>query len=177
LRITNINSQQLDKTTRPVLHYFYLKAFQSQRLDINTQLTTNNSTTSVTMRSFQNVIVLLFALIAFAFAAQEPESYDATVYVTSTIFRVNTVTMSGPSSSGAVANQTSTIRAPTSGVPTSIAPTYVAPTATYGTNSTSVKPTGSATKSASPEFTGAASSLNANALVVALVAGVGYLVL
>ena len=121
------------------------------------------------MRSFQAVIVFLFALVASVFAA-ETESYDATVYITSTVYRVNTVTMSG-SPSGSVANQTSTISAPS----------YAAPsvTASYGTNGTgAVKPTGSATKSASPsEFTGAASSLNANALVVALAAGVGYLVL
>ncbi|KAJ4313757.1 hypothetical protein N0V94_006773 [Neodidymelliopsis sp. IMI 364377] len=122
------------------------------------------------MRSFQNVIVFLFALVACVFAANEPESYDATVYITSTVYRVNTVTMSGsPSSySGVVANQTSTISAPS----------YVAPTASYGTNGTVVvKPTGSASGPATPEFTGAASSLNANAFVVALAAGVGYLVL
>lgn len=126
------------------------------------------------MRSFQNVIVFLFALVACVFAAQESESYDATVYLTSTVYRVNTVTMSGSPSSGAVANQTSTIHAPSA--------TYVAPTGSYpivGTNATSIKPTGtgSATKPSMPEFTGAASSLNVNAFVVALAAGVGYLVL
>ncbi|KAF2623575.1 hypothetical protein BU25DRAFT_349838 [Macroventuria anomochaeta] len=117
------------------------------------------------MRSFQAVIVFLFALAASVFAA-ETESYDATVYLTSTIYRVNTVTLSG-SPSGAVANQTSTISA------------YAAPSVTgsYGTNGTAIKPTGSATKPLTPEFTGAASSLNANALVVALAAGIGYLVL
>lgn len=120
------------------------------------------------MRSFQTIFVFLFALVASVFAA-ESESYDTTVYVTSTLFRVNTVTMSGPAPSSPVANQTSTISA--SG--------YAAPSVTgsYGTNGTVIKPTGSATKPSTPEFTGAASSLNANAFVVALAAGVGYLVL
>lgn len=122
------------------------------------------------MRSFQNVIVFLFALVACVFAAQDTESYDATVYLTSTVYRVNTVTMSG-TPSGTVANTTSTIHA------ASASATYVAPTAVYGTNSTSIKPTGSATKPAAPEFTGAASSLRASTLVAALAAGVGYLVL
>jgi hypothetical protein len=120
------------------------------------------------MRSFQTVIVFLFALVASVFAA-ETESYDATVYITSTVYRVNTVTMSG-SSSGYAANQTSTISAPS----------YAAPSVTgsYATgNATVIKPTGSATMPSTPEFTGAASSLNANALVVALVAGASYLVL
>lgn len=119
------------------------------------------------MRSFQAVIVFLFALVASVFAA-ESESYDATVYITSTVYRVNTVTMSG-SPSGYVANQTSTISAPS----------YAAPSVTgsYGTNGTVIKPTGSVTKPSTPEFTGAASSLNANVLVVALAAGVSYLVL
>ncbi|KAF2995405.1 hypothetical protein E8E13_004862 [Curvularia kusanoi] len=122
------------------------------------------------MRSFQAVVVFLFALVAGVFAA-ETESYDATVYITSTVYRVNTVTMSG-SAPSSVANSTSTISA-------SI-PTYAAPSVTgsYGTNGTVIKPTGSATKSAStPEFTGAASSLNAPALAAMFAAGVGYLVL
>ncbi|KAJ4334882.1 hypothetical protein N0V95_009050 [Ascochyta clinopodiicola] len=125
------------------------------------------------MRSFQNIVVFLFALVACVFAAQDTESYDATVYLTSTVYRVNTVTLSG-SPSSAVANQTSTIHAPSA----SASATFVAP-GSYGTNGTSVKPTGSATKptSTSVEFTGAASSLHANALVVVLAAGVGYLVL
>jgi hypothetical protein len=118
------------------------------------------------MRSFQTVFVFLFALVASVFAV---ESYDTTVYVTSTLFRVNTVTMSGAAPSSPVANQTSTISA--SG--------YAAPSVTgsYGINGTVIKPTGSVTKPSTPEFTGAASSLNANAFVVALAAGVGYLVL
>ncbi|KAJ4992456.1 hypothetical protein SVAN01_02165 [Stagonosporopsis vannaccii] len=119
------------------------------------------------MRSFQAVIVFLFALVASVFAA-ETESYDATVYITSTVYRVNTVTMSGSAPSGA-ANSTSTISAPS----------YAAPSVTgsYGGNGTTVKPTGSVTNPSTPEFTGAASSLNAPALVAALAAGVGYLVL
>ncbi|KAH6629269.1 hypothetical protein C7974DRAFT_413078 [Boeremia exigua] len=124
------------------------------------------------MRSFQAVIVFLFALVAGVFAA-ETESYDATVYITSTVYRVNTVTMSGSAPSSA-ANSTTTITAPS----------YAAPSVTsaYGTgNSTGtgaiIKPTGNATTPATPEFTGAASSLNAPALVAALAAGLGFLVL
>ena len=120
------------------------------------------------MRSFQAIVVFLFALVAGVFAA-ETESYDATVYVTSTVYRVNTVTMSG-SAPSSVANSTSTISAPT----------YAAPSVTgsYGTtNGTVIKPTGSATKSPAPsEFTGAA-SMNAPALAAMLAAGLGYLVL
>ena len=140
------------------------------------------------MRSFQNVIVFLFALIACAFAAQEAESYDTTVYITSTLYRINTVTMSG-SPSGSVANQTSTIQASSYATP-SITSVYSTTTATANnnsnnnnnnntnnTNTTASQLTGSATKPSTPEFTGAASSLNANALVIALAAGVGYLVL
>ncbi|KAF1925150.1 uncharacterized protein M421DRAFT_94952 [Didymella exigua CBS 183.55] len=132
------------------------------------------------MRSFQAVIVFLFALVASVFAA-EAEFYDATVYITSTVYRVNTVTMSG-SPSGSVANQTSTISAPSYAAPsvTASAATASAVTVSYGTsNGTAVvKPTGSATQSGStPEFTGAASSLSVNALVVALVAGASYLAL
>ena len=119
------------------------------------------------MRSFQAVIVFLFALVASVFAV-DTESYDATVYITSTVYHVNTVTMSG-SAPSAIANSISTISAPG----------YAAPSVTgsYGTNGTAIKPTGSVTMPLTPEFTGAASSLNANAFVVALAAGVGYLVL
>jgi hypothetical protein len=115
------------------------------------------------MRSFQAVIVFLFALVAGVFAA-EPESYDATVYITSTV-----TMQSSPAYS--VANQTSTIPAPTYAAP-SVTGSYPA-----GNGTGIVKPTGSATKPSTPEFTGAASSLNVNALVVALVAGASYLVL
>lgn len=153
------------------------------------------------MRSFQNVIVFLFALVACVFAAEEADSYDATVYITSTVYHLNTVTMSG-SPYSAVANQTSTIPASTytpisAPTYTSIqapaytpvqalaytpiqapahTPIYVA-TGSYSINGTVVKPTGNVTKPAAPEFTGAASSLNAPALVAMLAAGVGYLVL
>jgi hypothetical protein len=61
------------------------------------------------MRSFQQVVLALFALLVCAFA-QESEVYDATVYITSTVYRVNTVTMSG-SASAPVVNMTSTISA------------------------------------------------------------------
>lgn len=117
------------------------------------------------MRSFQQIVVFLVALVVCVFAAQETESYDATVYVTSTVYRVNTVTMSG-SPSGSVANQTSTIAA-------SHAPTH----GSMKPNSTLANPTGTGAKPSSPLFTGAATALNVNAYVAALAAGVGYLVL
>ncbi|KAF2250308.1 hypothetical protein BU26DRAFT_299302 [Trematosphaeria pertusa] len=121
------------------------------------------------MRSFQQVVVFLFALVAFAFA-QDTVSYDATVYVTSTIYRVNTVTMSGYPT-GSVANSTTTIHA---SVPT--APVYSAG------NSTAPYPTGTmAPSSPAPsatEFPGAASQMSINsALVAVLAAGIGYLAL
>ncbi|KAF2789024.1 hypothetical protein K505DRAFT_365983 [Melanomma pulvis-pyrius CBS 109.77] len=50
-------------------------------------------TTIITILSFQQLVVLFFALFAFALA-QEP-SYDATVFVTSTVYHVNTATLSG----------------------------------------------------------------------------------
>jgi hypothetical protein len=106
------------------------------------------------MRSFQQVVVFLFALLVCAFA-QDTESYDATVYITSTVYRVNTITMSGsPTGSVVVANQTSTISA-------SHAPTYAA--------ISSLKPNG--TSLVHP------SAMTINAYVAALAAGVGYLVL
>ncbi|OAK96551.1 hypothetical protein IQ06DRAFT_308525 [Phaeosphaeriaceae sp. SRC1lsM3a] len=118
------------------------------------------------MRSFQQVVVFLFALLVCAFAqSQDTEVYDATVYITSTVYRVNTITMSG-SPTGSVANVTSTI-------PASHLPTY--PAGSLKPNGTTAAP--SSVKPSSPAFTGAASALNVNAYVVALVAGVGYLVL
>jgi hypothetical protein len=120
------------------------------------------------MRSFQQVVFFLFALVAFAFA-QDTESYDATVYITSTVYRVNTITMSG-SSSGNVVNMTSTI-------PPSHAPTYPA-VASFKPNGTSlVQPSGTGAKPTTAPFTGAASALNINAYVAVLAAGVGYLAL
>ncbi|CAO2658367.1 Nn.00g060900.m01.CDS01 [Neocucurbitaria sp. VM-36] len=122
------------------------------------------------MRSFQQVVVFLFALFACAFA-QSSEAYDATVYVTSTVYRVNTVTLSG-SPSGSVANQTSTISAPAHPTyPVGNGTTAIAPTGTLATG------TGTAIQPSQAQFTGAASSLNANAFLAALVASVGYLVL
>ncbi|KAH7381494.1 hypothetical protein DE146DRAFT_287434 [Phaeosphaeria sp. MPI-PUGE-AT-0046c] len=118
------------------------------------------------MRSFQQVVVLLFALLACAFAqAQDTEVYDATVYITSTVYRVNTVTMSG-SPTGSVANMTSTI--PASHMPSS-------PAGSLKPNGTTAAPT--SVKPSSAAFTGAASALNANAYLAAFAAGVGYLVL
>ena len=116
------------------------------------------------MRSFTNILSFLFALFVCAMA--QSESYDTTVYITSTVMLVNTVTMSG-SPTGSVANQTSTIAAaaPTAYSTGAIGNVTVAPTAT------NAKPTDAA------EFTGAASALHANALLAAMAAGLGYLVL
>ena len=117
------------------------------------------------MRSFQQVVVFLFALLVCVLA-QDTEVYDATVYITSTVYRVNTVTLSS-SPSGSVANQTSTIHAshPTSAVVLS----------SLKPNGTLATPTGA--KPSQAQFTGAASALNVNAYVAALVAGAGYLIL
>ena len=123
------------------------------------------------MRSFQQVVVFLFALLACAFAQTESDAYDATVYVTSTVYRINTVTLAS-SPTGSVANETLTISA-------THPPTY----STKGSNGTTVVvPTGTGATSSSPSFTGtpfigAASSLNANAFLAALAAGAAYLVL
>lgn len=124
------------------------------------------------MRSFQQVVVFLFALLVCAFA-QDTEVYDSTVYITSTVYRVNTVTLSGPSPSSAVVNRTSTIHA-------THAPTYSAAISSLKGNGTSLgypTGTGASAKPSATQFTGAASSLNINAYVAALAAGVGYLVL
>jgi hypothetical protein len=121
------------------------------------------------MRSFQQIVVFLFALLV-SVMAQDTESYDATVYITSTVYRVNTVTMSGQYT-GSAANMTSTI--PPSGAAT-YAPTHAA-TPKNGTSL--VLPTGAPASSSPAPFTGAASALNINAYVAALAAGVGYLVL
>ena len=120
------------------------------------------------MRSFSQVIVLLFALFAFALAQDSVSSYDATVYVTSTVYRVNTVTMSG-TPTGSAANSTVTI------------PATVASVASYypAGKGTTAAPTGSGspTTAAPSQFTGAASNLKVNAFVAAIAAGVGYLAL
>jgi hypothetical protein len=130
------------------------------------------------MRSFQQVILFFFALFAFAVAQESEDGYDATVYITSTVYRVNTVTMSSSVAGYTPVNQTSTISA----THATVIPSYSAGNAT-----SAVLPTGSASlpsssgvapsTSSPPEFEGAAASLKINAFVVALAAGVGYLVL
>jgi hypothetical protein len=121
------------------------------------------------MRSFQQIVVFLFALLVCAFAA-DTEVYDATVYVTSTVYRVNTVTMSGSPSGSVVANQTSTISAPQMA-------TYAAVSSLSPNGTSLVHPSGSAVKPSASQFTGAASVLNINAYVAAFAACAGYLVL
>jgi hypothetical protein len=123
------------------------------------------------MRSFQQLVFFLFALVACAFAqSSDTEIYESTVYITSTVYRVNTVTLSG-SPSASAANQTSTIKA--THMPAY--PTVV--TSLKGNGTSIVLPTGSGVKPSPTQFTGAAVALNANAYVAALAAGVGYLVL
>ncbi|KAF2124092.1 hypothetical protein P153DRAFT_361702 [Dothidotthia symphoricarpi CBS 119687] len=130
------------------------------------------------MHSFQQIIVALFALLVCA-SAQSAGSYETTVYMTSTIYHLNVVTASGASPTGSVANQTSTIHA--TSVATSVAPyavpSYSPPAYSAGHNGTVVSPSGTLSNPSPAQFTGAASALNANALVAALVAGVGYLAL
>jgi hypothetical protein len=120
------------------------------------------------MRSFQTIVALLFALFAFAFA----QDYETTVYVTSTVYRVNTVTMSG-TPSASVANSTST--AYSTATPPAVTPIYSAG------NGTTVAPTGSSpaspSTSAPVDFPGAASTININAFVAVLAAGVAYMAL
>jgi hypothetical protein len=130
------------------------------------------------MRSFQQVVLFFFALFALAFAQESDDGYDATVYITSTVYRVNTVTMSSSLVGPSPANQTSTISAthPT------VIPSYNAGNATsaiYPTGSVALPSSSLVAPSASSPapFEGAASSLKINAFVVALAAGVGYLVL
>ncbi|KAF2870364.1 hypothetical protein BDV95DRAFT_496506 [Massariosphaeria phaeospora] len=130
------------------------------------------------MRSFQQVLVLLFAFLTFALA-DEAAQYDATVYLTSTVYRVNTVSLSS-SPTASVANETSTISgtvvatiAPVV-VPTAVAPSYYP----SGNGTSSVHPTGS---SASPsptgteDFKGAAPHMNVNAVLAVFAAGLTYL--
>lgn len=124
------------------------------------------------MRSFQQVVLFLFALVAFV-AAQDTQSYDATVYVTSTIYKVNTVTLSS-SPAYQVANSTTTIAA---SAQTQAA--YSVPA-----NSSAPYPTGSGASSGAPlaptttAFPGAASGLSVNgALVAMFAAGLGFLAL
>ncbi|KAI4911432.1 uncharacterized protein J4E92_010245 [Alternaria infectoria] len=125
------------------------------------------------MRSFTQIITALFALLVCAFAQED--QYDATVYITSTVYRVNTVTASSSSPAGyTAANSTSTISAthPT------IVPSYNAGNTTASmAMPTASGPMASASASMPPQFEGAASSLQINGMVVALAAGVGYLVL
>lgn len=111
------------------------------------------------MRSFQQVVVFLFALLVSAFA----QEYESTVYITSTVYRVSTVQASGHYS-GVPANQTSTIAA-------------VYPTGAYPHSNSTTSPTGTMAQPSPSQFTGAASSLNVGSYVLALAAGVGYLVL
>ncbi|EMD64426.1 hypothetical protein GGP41_006840 [Bipolaris sorokiniana] len=131
------------------------------------------------MRSFQQIPLALCALVATAVAttSEDTVSYDATVYITSTITRVNTVTASS-APTGAPVNQTSTIIA---SHPT-VAPSF---SSFNAGNATSVAPTAapSAPTAALPSasapaaFPGAASSLTANAYLAVVAAGLGYLVL
>jgi hypothetical protein len=131
------------------------------------------------MRSFQQVVLAFFALLVCALAQSSEPEYESTVYITSTVYRVNTVTMSSsPASSIVLANSTTTISA--THAPTGPAYPIVSSGTANGTDV--VLPTGSAPTvpkpSASPsQFVGAASALNVNAYLAALAAGVAYLVL
>jgi len=126
------------------------------------------------MRSFQQVVLSLFALLACAFAMEEDMAYDATVYITSTVYRVNTVTASSSAAGYAPVNQTSTISA----VHPTVVPSYAAGNGTASVMPTASAPTAVAPSASQPaEFEGAASSVNVNTFIVAVAAGLGYLVL
>ncbi|CAE7212735.1 hypothetical protein PTTW11_10341 [Pyrenophora teres f. teres] len=131
------------------------------------------------MRSFQMVALSALAIGASADAPMDTLTYDATVYITSTVTRVNTVTLSISPTGSAPVNMTSTISA----THATIAPSYPV-NATMAVASTGVMPTASAPSASGPvpsssstPFEGAASTLNVNAFIVALAAGLGYLVL
>ncbi|KAE8825104.1 hypothetical protein HRS9122_10203 [Pyrenophora teres f. teres] len=130
------------------------------------------------MRSFQMVALSALAIGASADAPMDTLTYDATVYITSTVTRVNTVTLSSSPTGSAPVNMTSTISA----THATIAPSYPV-NATMAVASTGVMPTsapsasGPVPSSSSTPFEGAASTLNVNAFIVALAAGLGYLVL
>lgn len=126
------------------------------------------------MRSFQQVILFFFALLASSVFAQQ---YDETVYVTSTIYRVNTVTATGTPPAGGAVNSTLTI-APTP--PVAYATAQPSASASYSVpgNATAPKPTGSTVPLPPSSFPGAASGLTVNGAVVAMVAaGLGFLAL
>jgi hypothetical protein len=130
------------------------------------------TTTLNKMRSFQQVIVLLFALVAFAFA--EETSYLATTTLTSTVQVILTATVTPDASS--------TLSTSVAAYPTSVsaAPVYSVPA-----NSTMPYPTASGAPTASTgpaptvsDFPGAAAGLSANsAFIGAVAAALGYLAL
>ncbi|KAF2641032.1 hypothetical protein P280DRAFT_300294 [Massarina eburnea CBS 473.64] len=127
------------------------------------------------MPSFQQIALSLFALSATVLAT-EP-TYDSTLYVTSTIYRVNTVTASGTPGAVPAANSTTTI-VPT--IATAAAVPIVSASSYYaipsGTNSTT-KPTGTGVPAVT-EFPGAASAVSGNAaFAAAIAAGMAILAL
>jgi len=117
------------------------------------------------MRSFQQIIAILFAFLVCAFATDAPASGGeySTLYITSTVYRVNTITVSG-TAMATMLNSTATPYA-TGAYPT------------HGASNSSAASTGPAVRPSSPPFTGAASATHANALLAAMAAGLGYLVL
>jgi hypothetical protein len=140
---------------------------------INVTINTSSPAITNTMRSFQTIIFFLAALVAFAFA-QDTQSYDATVYVTSTIYKVNTVTLSS-SPAYEVSNSTTTIApsAPTGGASYSVPANSTAP---YPTNSGATS--GTPPAPSTTDFGGAASGLSVNGAMIAMVAAaLGFLAL
>ncbi|CAI6331778.1 unnamed protein product [Periconia digitata] len=128
------------------------------------------------MYSLQQLFFCLFAVFTIGVFAQS--SFDSTVYVTSTVYRVNTVTATGTPPVGGPVNSTLTI-APTPYA--TVQPSAVQPSASISysapSNGTNPKPTGGAAPPTT-EFPGAASGFSVNGPVVALVAvGLGFLAL
>ena len=128
------------------------------------------------MRSFQQTLLFLVALFTFSAYAQSSasQSYEETVYITSTIYRVNTVTATGTPPVGGPVNSTLTI-APSA--PTAYATGNPSASVSYSAgNATSPKPTGASNPPAN--FQGSAAGLSASGPVVAmLAAGLGLLAL
>jgi len=128
--------------------------------------------------AFSSVLLFLVALLPFAIAGDYDATTVSTYFSTKTVYLVHTETKTGtpPSSTP------SSVYYPTSygtSIPTfSSAVNYtVSSTGGYYPTGTGSQPTVVGPTTAVPTFTGAASHLNANALVAAIAAGVGYFVL
>jgi len=129
---------------------------------------------------FTSVVLTLAAVVPFAAAGDYLTTSVSTFYSTKTVYLVHTEVKTGTPPASTSCNTTSTYTPTSYGtVPSfSSALNYtVSSTGAYYPTGTGALPTGPSTTGAVPTFTGAASHLNANALVAAIAAGVGYLAL